>query len=198
MFTARKMRDADLETWLKGSEETQGGWVGSAKLRWPEEHEKELGTKILIVDRMAGDDRYATNFSHQYYYTGSNITSNLSSMTRQLVIPFVRDYVDYVRGELSLPMKKPRTQVPSSVALQAHPIHTLVGWSTTMVGLVLIGAGIYGFVLGATSNTEITVMGNTSKSGSVGAVAIFLGAILLILNHRRLLTSVERLFRSSN
>jgi hypothetical protein len=63
---------------------------------------------------------------------------------------------------------------------------------------VLIGAGIYGFVLGATSNTEITVMGNTSKSGSVGAVAIFLGAILLILNHRRLLTSVERLFRSSN
>jgi hypothetical protein len=195
-ITERMTRGVDLDTWLKGCEETKGSWVGSAKLRWPEEHEKELGTKILIIDRMAGDDRYATNFSYQFYYTGSNITSNLSSMTRQFMIPFVRDYVDYIRREIPPPKEKPDIQNP--IAMRAHPIHMLVGWSTTILGLTLIGAGIYALVLGATSSTEISIMGNTFKSESVGAMAIFLGAVAIILNYRRLLTSVERLFRSSS
>jgi hypothetical protein len=41
--------------------------------------------------------------------------------------------------------------------------------------------------------TEISIVGNSFRSGNVGIAAIFLGVVLLIANYRRLLTSVERL-----
>ncbi|MBS1207983.1 MAG: hypothetical protein H6R19_381 [Proteobacteria bacterium] len=36
------------------------------------------------------------NFAHTYYTVGRNLTGELHSLTRQLLIPFARDYKDYV------------------------------------------------------------------------------------------------------
>ncbi len=59
--TARLIKDIDLEGWLKAGEDTQGGMIGSAKLEWPSEHEKELGTVVLLIDRFADNPDEALN-----------------------------------------------------------------------------------------------------------------------------------------
>ncbi|MHB0772325.1 hypothetical protein ACYCVF_25205 [Bradyrhizobium sp. 1.29L] len=190
-ITQRLTQGIDLDAWVKGADETGGSWLGSKKLSWPADHEKELGTIILLIERMAEKDQ-ASDIAYQFYYTGNNITSNLSNMTRQLIIPFVRDYVAYLKDARPAPAKKPEAESLLPAPMQAHPIHKLVGWSTTLVGFALICVGVYGMWVGATSSTEINIMGNSFKSGSVGIASIFIGAVVLILNHRRLLTSVER------
>jgi predicted nucleotide-binding protein len=42
------------------------------------------------------------NFSHTFYYNGNKITANLQNMARQLIVPFARDYIDYVKREFSV------------------------------------------------------------------------------------------------
>lgn len=88
----------DLDAWLKAGEATAGSMVGSARLEWPAETEKELGTVVLLIDRLAEKGANdALNFSHSFYYNGNNIDANLHNMTRQMLIPFARDYINYVK-----------------------------------------------------------------------------------------------------
>ncbi|MGX9424093.1 MULTISPECIES: hypothetical protein [Bradyrhizobium] len=192
-ITQQLTQGIDLEAWLKAANDTQGSWVGSAKLSWPADHEKELGTVILLIEKMAKDDDMPSNISHQFYYNGNNITSNLANMTRQLIVPFVRDYIAYLKDRQPAPMKMALPEPTRAVPVQAHPIHTVVVWTTFIIGLVLLALGGFAVWHGSTSDTEINILGSSFKSGSIGAVAIFLGALLIVLIFRRLLTSVERL-----
>jgi hypothetical protein len=97
--TTRLIKDVDLEGWLRAGEDTQGGMIGSAQLDWPTDHEKELGTVVLLVDRFAENPDEALNFAHTFYYSGNNIASNLQNMARQVIVPFARDYIDYLKRE---------------------------------------------------------------------------------------------------
>jgi hypothetical protein len=64
---------------------------------------------------------------------------------------------------------------------------------TLLMALALVIAGCVLVYLGATGHSEISMFGNTVSTGSVGAVGIFCGALLGIMNTRRLLKSLERL-----
>lgn len=75
----------------------------------------------------------------------------------------------------------------------ARPIHKLSLWITFAIGFMVIGAGIALVWLGASGATELNLFGNTFNSQSVGAVGIFCGAVIVILNVRRIMKSVERL-----
>lgn len=75
----------------------------------------------------------------------------------------------------------------------AHPIHTLLAWLTFATIVILVVAGIAFVWLGAQGNTTFTFFGNTFKSENVGIVALGLAVLMVILNFRRLLKSVERL-----
>jgi Predicted nucleotide-binding protein containing TIR-like domain len=97
--TARLIKDIDLEGWLKAGEATQGGMVGSATLEWPTEPDKELGTVVLLIDRFSDNPDEALNFAHTFYYSGNNITSNLQNLARQVIVPFARDYIGYLKRE---------------------------------------------------------------------------------------------------
>jgi uncharacterized protein YegL len=59
--TAALTEGIDLETWLKAGHATQGGMVGSAQLEWPANHEKELGTTILLADKICCGARRSLN-----------------------------------------------------------------------------------------------------------------------------------------
>jgi hypothetical protein len=66
-------------------------------------------------------------------------------------------------------------------------------WVSVAIGLALIGGGIFLVWLGAQGDTEIYLFGNTFRSQNVGVVGIFCGAVLVTLNVRRALRSLERL-----
>lgn len=89
-------KDVDLEAFLAASEETGGSMVGSHQLAWPDDPKKALGLQLLLIEKMGLNPDDAFHVSHRFYYSGSNIAAGIRAMTAQLIIPFVRDYKDYV------------------------------------------------------------------------------------------------------
>lgn len=86
----------DVDQFLEASSRSRGNMVGSARLAWPENADEVLGLRWLLVQKFARNLRDLLNFAHTYYTVGSNFTDELHSLTRQLLIPFARDYKDYV------------------------------------------------------------------------------------------------------
>lgn len=86
----------DVDQFLEASSRSQGGMVGSARLAWPERADEVLGLRWLLVQKFALKPQGLLSFAHTYYTVGRNVTGELHSLTRQLLIPFARDYKDYV------------------------------------------------------------------------------------------------------
>ncbi|TSJ83248.1 hypothetical protein FG002_021440, partial [Chitinimonas sp. BJB300] len=92
----RLVADLDVERFLDESSKTQRCMVGSARLVWPVDADQVLGLKWLLVQKYAREPNQLLNFTHTYYTVGSNLTGELHSLTRQLLIPLGRDYKEYV------------------------------------------------------------------------------------------------------
>lgn len=110
----------DVENFLAVSSRSQGSMVGSARLAWPESADEVLGLRWLLVQKFASEPRGLLNFAHTYYTVGRNLTGDLHSLTRQLLIPFARDYKDYVmaieQSELTAPVSSIAGGIGSSPA----------------------------------------------------------------------------------
>ena len=96
-ISAELTEGIDLEVWLKKGHATQSSMVDSAELEWPGDHIGEIGTVILLVDRFAEDPTEALNFAYTFYYNGNKHVQNLQNMTGQILVPFARDYIDFVK-----------------------------------------------------------------------------------------------------
>lgn len=74
--------------------------VGSAELLWPEDAREDLALRLLLVRKLGEESDFAFQFSHTSYAGGSSkIITSIRSMTRQLIVPFARDYKAYVVGQ---------------------------------------------------------------------------------------------------
>lgn len=98
----------DVEQLLEESYKTQGGMRGSARLVWPVEVEKVLGLKWLLIQKLAREPSKLVDFSLTFYTVGHNLTGELHSLTRQLLIPFGRDYKEFVMMVDNSDAGKPR------------------------------------------------------------------------------------------
>lgn len=92
----RLVVNLDVERFLDESSKTQGSMVGSARLVWPADADQVLGLKWLLVQKFACNPNQLLGFAHTYYTVGRNLTGEFHSLTRQLLIPFGRDYKEYV------------------------------------------------------------------------------------------------------
>ncbi len=95
-FNKTLISDVSLEEFIAASEKTIGSMVGSGKFIFPDETERALGVTLLLIHKLASNSDYTINFSHTYFYSGNKIISGIHMLTRQLIIPFVRDYKAYV------------------------------------------------------------------------------------------------------
>lgn len=86
----------DVEDFLSASVGVRTGMAGSARLMWPADDDKVLGLKWLLVQKLARKPNTILSFSHVYYNTSRDNSSQLHSLVRQLLIPFWRDYKDFV------------------------------------------------------------------------------------------------------
>lgn len=102
----------DLDAWLDVGRESEGSMVGSAVLAWPDSIEGELGTTILLIERMAEDSAFLDNFSFSFYYAGNNYTSIIRKMVGGLIVPFERKFARYVKAQLQVPRTFP---LPSAI-----------------------------------------------------------------------------------
>ena len=119
-------KDVDLDRFIEESARTQGGMAGSARLLWPDDLEQTLGLTLLLIWRFAEKPDLMAYFGHQYYYSNNKIMSGVNSVTSQIIIPFVRDYKEYVLSREkvapdALPEPPPRSASPTLSAPPTPP-----------------------------------------------------------------------------
>jgi predicted nucleotide-binding protein len=113
----------EIGPWIKAGEATGRQMAGTATLDWPDDPEKELGFIICLIDLFAkqGSD-YTIGFAITFYRKGDGLDDNLHNMTRQLFIPFARDYLNYVKrkvGTTEIPVKQ-RAAPPARKVFIVH------------------------------------------------------------------------------
>lgn len=95
----------DLEGFISKNSRSSRGMVGSGMIEWPEDYEQALGMKLLLIWKFAENPRYMLDFGHDFYHTGNKSSGNIRSIIGQMIVPFARDYKDYVMAGASVETK---------------------------------------------------------------------------------------------
>lgn len=159
----------DLDAFLHESSQTGGSMMGSQSLCWPEDAKEDLGIRLLLVKKLADPD-FAFQFSHSYFADGSSrIISGFQGMTRQLIIPFVRDYRDYI-----LHQGKTDAQVIMPNSKRIFIVHGHDGEARETVARFISTIGLEPVILHEQANRGRTVIEKVEANSDVGFAIVLL------------------------
>jgi len=163
------LKELDLQSFLDESEKTGGGMSGSHRLVWPDDPTQQLGMMLLVVKDLASRPGDALNFCHQYFYSGRSAVASIHSMTRQLLIPFVRDYKNYVlsRGRIESKVIIPKSN-------RVFIVHGHDGESREAVARFLTRVGLDPVILHEQANRGRTIIEKVEASSDVGFAVVLL------------------------
>jgi hypothetical protein len=159
----------DLDAFLNESIQSQGGMVGSAQLAWPDDPEKILGLTWLLIRKFADDPDYMVNFGHTYYYGGAKIIAGVHGITRQMIIPFARDYKGYVMARGSA---QPKLVIPMSN--KVFIVHGHDDGARQSVARFLERLGFEPVILQEQANRGRTIIEKFEEHGDVGFAVVLL------------------------
>ena len=161
--------DVDLNAFLKAGEGTAGGFVGTRRLPWPEDPKQCMGLTLLLIEKFADEPSYALNFGHTYYHSGSKVIAGLHAIVGQLLIPFARDYRDYVinRGNVI-----PKMVLPGSNKI--FIVHGHDGEARESVARFLEGIGYEPIILHEQPNKGRTIIEKVESNSDVGFAIVLL------------------------
>ncbi|WP_367110831.1 TIR domain-containing protein [uncultured Psychrobacter sp.] len=105
-FNKTLTRNVNLEEFLEASYATQQGMVGTSKLQWTGDEEHDLGLKYALIQKLGNDTDYASTFAHVFFNSRDRkIISSIHNLVIGLVIPFVRDYKEYIASNSNIEPK---------------------------------------------------------------------------------------------
>lgn len=162
--------EVDLEEFLSAATKS-GGMAGSASLNWPIEKDKQLGLSILIIQRGCSEPRWFMNFSQEYYYAvSSKLIASIRKITTALLIPFGRDFKDYV--ETNAP-RKAITQAEPADYNRVFIVHGHDEAPRETVARFISNIGLEPVILHEQANRGMTIPEKLIANGNVGfAVAL--------------------------
>lgn len=109
----------DFDQFLNESDQ-DGGMVGSASLKWPDNKEQELGLTITLIERGAADPLWFMSFSHQWFYNGNKLIAGIQKMTKSVIVPFGRDFKAFVEQSAPALPEAPTTTVDRNKVFVVH------------------------------------------------------------------------------
>ncbi len=160
--------NVDLDAFLAASETTGGSMVGSSTLKWPDNSNQCLGLTILLLKKLAENPSYATSFAHEYFYSGNKIIAGIHSLTGQLIIPFVRDYKNYVQSKGDIRLVKP------TASKKIFIVHGHDEGARESVARFLEKIGFEPIILHEQANRGRTVIEKVEAHGDVGFAVVLL------------------------
>ncbi|ONF95174.1 TIR domain-containing protein [Sphingomonas jeddahensis] len=95
-YNEKLIRGLDLDKFLSENPRTRGSMIGSGRIDWPDSQDETLGLQLLLIKRFAENPDFMLNFGYYYYHSGNKHDGNLRSLIAQLIIPFAREYRDFV------------------------------------------------------------------------------------------------------
>jgi len=159
----------DLQSFLVESEKTQVGRAGSAALAWPDNPESTLGLTLLLIEKFAEEPHYMASFGRTFFYSGPKIMLGINAVTRQIVIPFARDYKIYVtnKGVIS-----PKFMVP--ISKKVFIVHGHDGEARESVARFLTVIGFEPIILHEQANRGRTVIEKVEANSDIGFAVVIL------------------------
>jgi len=162
-------RDVDLDAFLARSIESQGAMIGSAAPAWPDDSLKVLGLSLLLIEKFAANPEEMASFGHVYFHSGSKIIASVQEVTRQIIIPFVRDYKTFVLNGGSSPAK-----LVLPLSDKVFIVHGQETDPSNAVARFLQDIGLTPVVLHEQVNRGLTVIEKVEANSDVGFAVVLL------------------------
>lgn len=158
--------DVDLDAFLAASEQSRRG-----TLQWPEDTREDLALRLLLIQKLCKDpEGFGSSFSHHYFADGSTkIIAGYHGMNRQLIIPFVRDYQDYV-----LKNGETEPKLMRSTSNRIFIVHGHDGEARETVARFLSQIGLEPVILHEQANRGRTVIEKVEANSDVGFAVVLL------------------------
>jgi len=162
-------KEVDLDAFIAESEKTGGSMVGSAQLVWPDDPQKTMGLTLLLIEKLANDPSYASDFGHHFFYSGNKIIAGIHALTGQLIIPFVRDYKNYVqsKGRTETVLKPPFSR-------KIFIVHGRDDGARETVARFLERIGLEAVILHEQANQGRTIIEKVVANSDVGFAIVLL------------------------
>lgn len=159
----------DLEAFIDAGKNSGGSMVGSSTLPWPDDANQELGLTILLIEKFGSDPNYAIDFSHDFYYAGTKVINSIHALTGQLIIPFVRDYKNFVRARGSS-----TTTVRGELSRKVFIVHGHDDGARETVARFVERIGLEAIILREQANQGRTIIEKVEAYSDVGFAVILL------------------------
>lgn len=143
--------------------------IGSHSLVWPDDSRQQLGMMLLLLKDLTSRPDYALNFAHHYFYSGRKLIDSIHSMTRQLIIPFARDYKVYVLNQGDTAVKITRLKSNKIFIVHGHD-----GEARESVARFLGTLGFDPIILHEQANRGRTIIEKVEANSDVGFAIVLL------------------------
>lgn len=168
-FNANLTEGLDLEAFIAESEKSGGSMVGSAHLVWPDDVRETLGLTLLLILKLAENPDYAVNFGHHFFYSGRKLIAGIHAITGQLIIPFVRDYKNYVQSQGNTD-----TMLKPQFSRKVFIVHGHDDGARETVARFLERIGLEAIILHEQANQGRTVIEKVIANSDVGFAVVLL------------------------
>lgn len=162
-------KEVDLDAFITESEKTGGSMVGSAQLAWPDDPKRTMGLTLLLIEKLADDPRYAINFGHHFFYSGKKLIASIHALNGQLIIPFIRDYKNYVQAKGST-----QTVLKPPFSRKVFIVHGHDDGSREAVARFLERIGLEAVILHEQANQGRTIIEKVVAHSDVGFAVVLL------------------------
>ena len=159
----------DLEYFLSAGETSGGSFVGSKRLDWPDDPRESLGLSLMLIENFAENPRFLLDFGFSFYHGGTKLDNTLNSVTGRLIIPFARDYCQYVKSK---GITTPTLRIPMSK--KVFIVHGHDGEARETVARFVSKIGLEPIILHEQANKGRTVIEKVEANSDVGFAIILL------------------------
>lgn len=173
-ITVSLTEGVDLDAWLSEGYATQGGMVGSAELEWPDDPKKELGTVILLIDSFAANPDKALDISHTFYYVSATYAQNLQKMTADILVPFARDYINFIKQQTGIMEATTLPAKSEPAARKVFVVHGHDDGARESVARFLEKLQFEPIILHEQANQGRTIIEKVEAHGDVGFAIVLL------------------------
>lgn len=176
-FNEELIKNIDLDEFLKNSYATQQGFVGTSKLLWTGDDDYDLGLKYLLVQKIGNDLDYASIFAHEFFSSRDRKTiSCIHNLVRGLIIPFVRDYKDFISssGNLEAKLDSPHSKKVKQVNKKIFVVHGHDDFVKEKVARFLEKNGFEAIILHEQASGNKTIIEKIEHYSDVGFAIILL------------------------
>ncbi len=168
-YNTELTKGVDLETFLAESEASGGNMVGTAKLAFPDNDRETMGLTLLLIEKLADDPSFARGFANHFFYSGNKIIAGIHALTGQLIIPFVRDYRNYVQSKGST-----QTVLTRPFSKKIFIVHGHDQGAREMVARFVERIGLEAIILHEQANQGRTIIEKVDAHRDVGFAVVLL------------------------